>query len=239
MPHRVGASASPLAPGAAKELLASFAREYGWELENVGMLWDVLDEHLLSDEEVVLLAGEIRARVKDGSSPRELLHAFVVVVADIRTRRWRMESKLRMELEESSPGELWEAHSAEMATDSIVWGAVNAVCDEWDAATAAKLAQLGRRSGNGRQPSTSPGHVRPRARQSRGRRRGPPRPSDDPDLADLRRRCPRCGGVLRALLPSPHWTCDPCAEAIWEQMVRHELERVLGEAYRILGGESA
>lgn len=70
---------------------------------------------------------------------------------------------------------------------------------------------------------------RPRARSSSSASRDGP----DDDLADLQRRCPRCGGALRALLPGPHWRCDRCADALWEAMVEHDLERVLDEAERI------
>jgi hypothetical protein len=40
----------------------------------------------------------------------------------------------------------------------------------------------------------------------------------------------------------PHsalWTCDRCAEAIWERIVQHELARVLAEAERALSEAAA
>jgi hypothetical protein len=87
-------------------------------------------------------------------------------------------------------------------------------------------------------PRTDP---RSRERRPRSRRTGggsSSRASPDDDLADLPRRCPRCGGATRPLLPSPHWRCDPCADALWQMLFEHELERVVDEAERITG-ESA
>lgn len=82
--------------------------------------------------------------------------------------------------------------------------------------------------GGGHHPGRGPSRER---RRHVGTRASPA--SADDGLADLHRRCPRCGGALRPLLPSPHWRCERCAERIWEQMVQHELARVLAEADRI------
>jgi hypothetical protein len=85
------------------------------------------------------------------------------------------------------------------------------------------------------------GFVRPRARGAGApaRRARGSRASPDDDLADLPKRCPRCGGALRPLLPSPHWRCDPCADALWRAMLDHEVERVLAEAEQITRKASA
>lgn len=78
--------------------------------------------------------------------------------------------------------------------------------------------------------------VRSRSHGRRGRG-SPPRPGDDDDdLADARPRCPRCGAAARPREGSLLWTCDDCARAIWEQIVQHELWRVLAEADRITRG---
>jgi hypothetical protein len=92
------------------------------------------------------------------------------------------------------------------------------------------------RGPGGRMPPVIAGHhsgaARPRERRRRAGARASPS-ADDDGLADLHRRCPRCGRVARPLLPSALWRCDYCAAAIWEQMVAHELRRVLAEADEI------
>jgi hypothetical protein len=82
------------------------------------------------------------------------------------------------------------------------------------------------------------GRVKSRARAAPRRTRAGvssrdrPRQPDDDELGD-RPRCPRCGAAARPVPGSALYTCDRCAEAVWEQMVEHELVRVLSEADRI------
>jgi hypothetical protein len=88
-----------------------------------------------------------------------------------------------------------------------------------------------RRPPAGRVKTRARARAAPRRTGSRSRDR--PRQPDDDDVSDGRPRCPRCGAAAHPVPGSALWTCDDCAEAIWEQMVEHELTRVLAEADRI------
>lgn len=143
----------------------------------------------------------------------EVVEAFDLL-AEENERRWLLERKrARRAVKKYGPrvaAEVAEASSAQ---------AVFAVMDETAKSPAGVVV-------------ASPRESRPRPRPRRASSRTS---ADDDGLADLpSRRCPRCGGALRPLLPSPHWRCDPCAGATWERLVAHEFERVLAEAERIV-----
>jgi hypothetical protein len=103
----------------------------------------------------------------------------------------------------------------------------------WNALERLRTRHVPSREPRGRRPPVVAEHRSPRPRGRRRRAGARASPSDDDGLADLHRRCPRCGGAARPLLPSALWRCDYCAAAIWEQMVAHELRRVLAEADEI------
>jgi hypothetical protein len=153
---------------------------------------------------------ETRAELQNLASA-EVVDAFDLL-AEENGRRWLLERKrARRAVKKYGPRVAAEAAEASSAQ------AVFAVMDETAKTPAGVVV-------------ASPRESRPRPRRASSRTS-----ADDDGLADLpSRRCSRCGGALRPLLPSPHWRCDPCAGATWERLVAHEFEHVLDEAERIV-----
>jgi hypothetical protein len=174
------------------------------------------DEHAETQAELELL-------VADGKAPVELLQAFRIAASDNRRRYERQLRHFRREVAKRGARAVGTA-AEDSFGDGATFGAFVEACEELERRSPRPEGAL----------YTRARESRPRSRRSRASSS-----SDDDGLADLPRRCPDCGGATRPLLPSPQWRCDPCAEALWERMVDHEVQRVLAEAEQITQGEAA
>lgn len=191
-------------------------RIWAWQLQ------DLLEGNVLEDEEIAVISGAVERRWIEGEAPAEAVQAPQIVNEENRRRYEHNKAEFHREIARCGSDAVADA-AQEMFTDSGVFNAFDDACDEF--------------KHDLRNVVLGPTRVlvrNSRARESRPRsRRRSSSSSDDDDLADLHRRCPRCGGAARPVPHSALWTCDHCADTIWEQIVQHELERVLAEAERI------
>ena len=207
-------------------------------------LFYLIDGRVLDGEQLGVDRPALERLVIEAEVSAVALEAFDVAQRDAQAQLDRMKAMFRTELAARGEGAVIDrlnrtARRRQAYLPSRVWDAF------FDAADDYKRQPSGLLSGpvgewvealRGQRPRES----RPRASRSSRSRGSPSRSSsDDPDLADLLRRCPRCGSLARPLLPSALWTCDRCADALLEQAVQHNLERVFAEADRILRGASA
>ena len=190
---------------------------------------DLVEENVLTVEEVREADRMLGHLVVEGEASPEVVEAFHITVEDIRRRVEEAEARTRPEVAKHG------ARAVGATVDDTNWIAFSAymnVCEELN--QPGKVAPVGDvliRNPRARES-------RPRSRSTRGGGSSSgSRDDDDPHLADVPRACPRCGCVPRSLAPrSALWTCDFCADVIWEQLVQHDLERVLAEAESILRG---
>lgn len=212
------------------------AREFVGELAFVGSsvlaysLNDLAEGNALAGDEYDETETELVQLVAEGKALVELLQAFRLAARDNRARAIRDKARLRDAI--ATHGLYAVGEAAE--DDPVLFGSFMDVEHE--------LAAPGYTPAPVVFAFTPPLMIRgPRQRASRSRRvraRSRSGSGDDDGPADLHRRCPRCGGAARALLPSALWRCDACAERVWEEMVEHEAARVLSEAERITGEAS-
>lgn len=199
-----------------------------------GDLWVILNDlaegNPLTDEEIEEASTALGHRVVEGEAPPDAVEAFTSAAEDTRRRYERDKAAYRKRIAkrgaravgETVDGTDWTAFSAYMDADAELHKARNV------APVGGVLIR------NPRARESRPRPTRSSSSSSRSSSDDPPSSSDDPPLADVPRACPRCGCVPRPLLPhSALWSCDFCADVIWEQLVQHELRRVLREAEEI------
>lgn len=157
----------------ARKLLASFRREHG-----PGPVGDLLDDWVLSDEEIAEVGSAIEARL-DGWERLRTMSALSVVAADVRRRRDREQRRYEAELAVHGERKVETDAEDDVSRSNLHAGALWATLDEQAAVTyvaaSVPVAVVRKTKGTLRSRRT-PG----RRRRSPGRRRGPGREPDDP-----------------------------------------------------------